>query len=510
MPLTLTITSFQRLSPGQEVTRTLERGSISIGRAPSNDWVLQDPERILSSKHCTVHHQDGRYFLTDTSTNGTFLNDSSERITREQTVALHDGDRFILGEYEIAVSITTAASAVPVAPQATEEEGPVTDVMPRPASGAMPDIAIPEITPPVVPAVDIARPSFSDLLTDNPEETEEIEESGESSGQEDSLGLRPRDKAPLGAAITEPSADLLSPDRAAFEPPVLVSQIGPVPTPKPEPKPVTRPEPVPTPVPVPIPLPEPEPAPVADALIPDDWWNVAPPVSRPTPAPAPLEPPPVSRPTPAPAPLEPPPAARPVLDAALLYAFCDGAGLPHLHTTAEQLPELMIRLGAIFRETVQGLMEILLARGDVKGEFRLDRTAIGPIENNPLKTPPGQPPLRAEEVMTLLLLGQQSAYMAPVQAVREGFTDIKAHQLAVMAGIQAALARLLERFDPENLETRLEHGLLDSILPLNRKAKYWDLFKAEYASIAREAEDDFNKLFGDAFARAYEEHQRSR
>ncbi len=505
MPLTLTITSFQRLSPGQEVTRTLERGSISIGRAPSNDWVLQDPERILSSKHCTVHHQDGRYFLTDTSTNGTFLNDSSERITREQTVALHDGDRFILGEYEIAVSITTAASTIPVAPQATEEEGPVTDIMPRPVSGAMPDIAIPEITPPVVPSVDIARPSFADLLTDTAEETEESGESGE---PEDSLGLRPRDTSPLGAAITEPSADLLSPDRAAFEPPVLVSQIGPVPTPKPEPKPITRPELAPTPVPEPLPepLPEPEAVPTAEALIPDDWWNVAPPVSHP--APAPIQPAPVSH--PAPAPIQPAPAARPVLDTALLYAFCDGAGLPHLHATAEQLPELMIRLGAIFRETVQGLMEILLARGDVKGEFRLDRTAIGPIENNPLKTPPGQPPLRAEEVMTLLLLGQQSAYMAPVQAVREGFTDIKAHQLAVMAGIQAALARLLERFDPENLETRLEHGLLDSILPLNRKAKYWDLFKAEYASIAREAEDDFNKLFGDAFARAYEEHQRGR
>ena len=40
--------------------------------------------------------------------------------------------------------------------------------------------------------------------------------------------------------------------------------------------------------------------------------------------------------------------------------------------------------------------------------------------------------------------------------------------------------------------------------------RYWDLFTAEYQAIAREAEDDFNELFGDEFARAYQERLRSR
>lgn len=169
----------------------------------------------------------------------------------------------------------------------------------------------------------------------------------------------------------------------------------------------------------------------------------------------------------------------------------------------------MSNLGGILRETVQGLMEVLLARSDVKGEFRLDRTAIGPVENNPLKTPPGRPPLSPAEVMALLLIRQKDAYMSPVQAVCESFNDIKAHQLAVVAGIQAALNRLLERFDPANLETRLQQSVLDNLWPANRKAKYWDLFTAEYQAIAQEAEDDFKALFGDEFARAYEHRLRA-
>ena len=193
-----------------------------------------------------------------------------------------------------------------------------------------------------------------------------------------------------------------------------------------------------------------------------------------------------------------------------MRTFLDSAGLPRARPNAEQWPEIMANLGAIFRETVQGLTDILLARSDVKGEFRLDRTAMGPMENNPLKTPPGQPPLSPEEIMILLLIRQRDAYMSPVQAVREGFKDIKDHQVAVWVGVQAALSRLIERFDPHNLENRLQQTMFDSILPASRKAKYWDLFTTEYQSIAREAEDDFNKLFGDQFARAYQDQVRSR
>ena len=526
MPLKLTITSYQRLSPGQESTKFLDRGSISIGRAAQNDWILQDPERILSGKHCTIHHQDGDYFLTDTSTNGVYLNNSDQRIGRNQMVKLKDGDHFILGEYEIAASLIAAAAELE---EPEREEGPVTDIMPP--SGLAPVIPIAEVEHPRGARADLAKPSFAEILA-----------------EDGGIGLRhPAEPPARSAVVTEPSADLLAPDRAFFEPPALISEAPPAPLEPaaPTPKPDRLAEPA---FPVTESPAEPMPghenlaaaAPAEESIIPEDWW-MTPPVppaatvegaqpttgTRPEPTPtAPFaEPAPVRpsfeepvKPAPPPqprtaAPAQPVPAtAKPAGPGAdtLLYAFLDGAGLPHGRLAEEQWPEVMANIGAIFHETVRGLMEILLARGDIKGEFRLDRTAMGPMENNPLKTPPGQPPLRPEDVMLLLLIRQKDAYMSPVQAVREGFNDIKAHQLAVMAGIQSALNRLLERFDPHNLETRLERGLLDSFLPANRKAKYWDLFNAEYQAIAREAEDDFNELFGDEFARAYEERLRAR
>lgn len=543
MSLKLTITSFQRLSPGQETTKILDRGSLTIGRAAQNNWILQDPERILSSNHCVVHYRDGGYFLTDTSTNGTFLNDSDQRIPRNQTVPLGDGDRFVLGDYEIEVSLIPGAAEL----AEIEPEGPLTDIVPTPPVSPV----VGGVRPASSPAV-LGKPSFADLLAE----------------EQEHLGLRPPAGRPgQGGVVTEPPPDLLTPDRAFFEPPEVIPGTPPIPS-------VALPESIPAEI---IPLapshaevliPEipdfaaapagppsaesaagaipaipdlatapagaAEPAAPAEAVIPEDWWltpspapvvelpaiKAAPPsppaepvrIETPPKPPIPQRPVPVP---PAPAVVEPPPAPAVPEPAglhaeALIQAFLEGAGLRGARLTEEQWPEIMANLGAIFRETVQGLTDILRARGDVKGEFRLDRTAIGPIENNPLKTPPGRPPLGPEEIMTLLLIRQKEAYMSPVQAVREGFKDIKDHQVAVWAGVQAALNRLLDRFDPHNLETRLQQTVLDSILPASRKAKYWDLFTTEYQTIAREAEDDFNELFGDEFARAYEERLRAR
>ncbi|MBE2294190.1 MAG: type VI secretion system-associated FHA domain protein TagH, partial [Phycisphaerales bacterium] len=387
----------------------------------------------------------------------------------------------------------------------------------------------------------VIKPSFRDLLTED----------------HDSFEPRPSsEKSGKATVATEPPSDLMEPDRAFFEPPSLVSETPPpqpevpaiaIPTPEPisippEPEQVAATEPpatradleAPTPPILDFPAPPPETSSTDDAkaLIPEDWWSIPAPATAQSASP-PLNPLPLLEPLrpaskPSVLPLleplrpaseslplahsEPNPAMvaqsdRPNSDA-LIQALLQGARLPHLQLSEAQWLEVMANIGAIFRETVQGLMEILLARGDVKGEFRLHRTTIGPIENNPLKTSPGQPPLSPEQVMALLLIRQKDAYMSPVEAVCESFSDIKAHQLAVMAGIQAALSRLLERFDPSNLETRLEQSVFDNIWPANRKAKYWDLFTTEYQTIAREAEDDFNELFGDEFARAYEERLR--
>lgn len=185
---------------------------------------------------------------------------------------------------------------------------------------------------------------------------------------------------------------------------------------------------------------------------------------------------------------------------ALLAAFARGVGLPALTPPGGLSPALMEQIGMVLREAVQGTVELLIARAATKREVRADVTMIVSKNNNPLKFSPD-----VDFALMQLLLPQGKGFMGPSEAMRDAYDDLRAHQIGFMAGMRAALASVLARFTPAELEARLtSRSLLDSVLPANRKARLWDLYEQRYQDISREAEDDFHALFGREFLKAYE------
>ena len=83
----------------------------SIGRGADNDWTLPDPDRTLSKTHCRIGGENGRFRLTDLSTNGVFLNDAPDRVPRGDSVPLSDGDTVRLGRFAFRVTIREGAAA---------------------------------------------------------------------------------------------------------------------------------------------------------------------------------------------------------------------------------------------------------------------------------------------------------------------------------------------------------------------------------------------------------------
>lgn len=143
MELELAITSYQRLSPS--VTSSHRFGadrSWIIGRADGSDWQLPDPSRVVSSAHAEIRSDGERFLLRDTSTNGVFLNQSVDPVGKGEEVALSDGDRLRIGDYELSVtvrsSLAVAGSGMQVPEiDATPRSGPGTDSDAAPASRSL-------------------------------------------------------------------------------------------------------------------------------------------------------------------------------------------------------------------------------------------------------------------------------------------------------------------------------------------------------------------------------------
>jgi len=144
-------------------------------------------------------------------------------------------------------------------------------------------------------------------------------------------------------------------------------------------------------------------------------------------------------------------------------------------------------------------MQAIAARGQVKSEFRLEQTMIAPTENNPFKFSAS-----AEEALMRLISKKDGAYLSGITAAAEAVDDLNAHQMAVMAGTEAALKSILRRFDPERLEKKF--GKKKSKSPsVLKKAKYWDFYKVRYTEFEEAVDDDFQQLFGAEFSNAYEQ-----
>jgi len=74
----------------------LTNENTALGALPSEvDWVIEDPQRKVSRRHCDVFRKGRHYFVVDCSTNGTLLN--GRPLENGQPALLKRGDRIGLG-----------------------------------------------------------------------------------------------------------------------------------------------------------------------------------------------------------------------------------------------------------------------------------------------------------------------------------------------------------------------------------------------------------------------------
>jgi type VI secretion system FHA domain protein len=156
----------------------------------------------------------------------------------------------------------------------------------------------------------------------------------------------------------------------------------------------------------------------------------------------------------------------------------------------------MEELGRAFRSIVSGLRAVLIARASIKGEFRIEQTMIRAKGNNPLKFSADD-----DDALSAILGTGRRTNMGPAVAIAEALRDITLHELATIAAMQAATREVLKWLSPE--EAMAAAG--SALLPMQRKAKAFDAFEDTHRALIAALSDDFERVFGKAFAQAYEQ-----
>lgn len=212
-----------------------------------------------------------------------------------------------------------------------------------------------------------------------------------------------------------------------------------------------------------------------------------------------LPPEPAPEPVPAPAtPREHPPGGD------VRNAFFRGLGLDAKRHPSDDAVAEMEDLGRRFRALADGLVHLLRTRAQEKQKVRVAQTIIGSANVNPLKFA-----VSTDDAVQSLLSPRGDGYLAPDEAINEAYRDLADHQVRTWSALQTALRRMIDRFDPEELESELEEaGRLETLLAGGRSAKLWQLYEERYREIAQSAEERFLGEVGGDFRDAYEEKRR--
>ncbi|CAM4197063.1 type VI secretion system-associated FHA domain protein TagH [Serratia silvae] len=190
-----------------------------------------------------------------------------------------------------------------------------------------------------------------------------------------------------------------------------------------------------------------------------------------------------------------------MLEGPLLNALLQGLGLDDLQTQPQFDEQQLHQAGRLLSLFSQGTVALLSSRSIIKRNLHTqDTTMILDDANNPFKLLPS-----GKTVLMQMFGSKMPGFMPPEQSVRDALIDLQAHQLGMIAGIQALISAMLESFNPEYLEKKAHHeGVMPRLtLPTRRKAALWDYFIRNHQKTAAELEDDFHTMFGEAFLRAY-------
>ncbi|MEL6466894.1 MAG: type VI secretion system-associated FHA domain protein TagH [Pseudomonadota bacterium] len=485
MPVVLKFQSTGSI-PGNGDPIAMRGASLTIGRGDDNDLVLPDPDRVLSKRHCAIEDHNGNVIVLDISTNGTFLNYGKLPLGATPT-PLNNGDILSIGPYEVLVEITSADQRDQIADPMADDPvshgianaAPSTaDLLDAPGDGGdFLDDLLGGREEPVGPgSVDRDDPGDDGLLPPlsidddiMPPAPDPDEGQGASAGMHNPAASdfmsTPQTTAP-GNAIPDDWDDVLAP---------------------------TSPDPASSPDdPFAMPASGGSGSPT---FIPDDFGDAG--LEKTSMSEQPAPPP---APEPKSVPAQAPAASSATSTDTAARAFLKSLGADDVHVSDQDLTPTLSRMGHVLRIMIEGMREILMTRTSIKSEFRIEQTMIQAGGNNPLKFS-----ISAEQAIEAMIKPKAKGYLDATDAASQALTDIKAHEVAMITGMEAALKGVLARLDPAVLEEKISSGGGLSGLLKSKKARYWEIYESMYADISDQAANDFHELFAKEFARAYQE-----
>jgi type VI secretion system protein len=453
---------------GAGQTYEMEEDKLLIGRNQQSHLVLADNQRIISNTHAYVVREHGAYLVVDCSTNGLTLNDV--QVASKSKSPLQHGDRIVIGQYALAIEIF-------------EDKRPTKNNLLTPQSAGSLD---PPISVPAALQGLAGDETASKQPTSNPPGDGEFTQADAEPEDPIAALLNAQPKPPIVQATEGNTSSVFesafiapstTPDHSAPVNPGITAEQDEIPS-------------------------------WAQGLSSAHIGESAAAQPAPPPAGQAGQPKSSSKDTTEQmaaqlneSPHEPISAGQPIPDDQL-EALLAGLGLS---LTTPPDANTLHEIGSVLHVLLDGVIEVLLARSEIKNQMRLRRTMLQAQDNNPIKVS-----INAKDALEMMFVNRRHGFLDAVAAAKDTVTDLAAHEIAMTTAFKASTDTFIKDLDPDALERRFQQSMGKGMgLSMLEKAKYWDAYRDFYEN--QIAEGDFiMQSFSDAYDEAAQNLKRMR
>ncbi len=182
----------------------------------------------------------------------------------------------------------------------------------------------------------------------------------------------------------------------------------------------------------------------------------------------------------------------------LISSFLNGLSVNEKLSAELQNEDTWQRMGECFKLFLEGSMDLIRQRTNIKNQLKLNHTTFKVEQNNPLKFS-----ATIDDVMQNLFVRNSASFLPANEAVKESFVDTKLHEQGLLAGATGALNGLLEQLSPDGIKAQSNNGGLLSSLPAYGGASSWRIYNELYADITDDVKAKGVLAFSDDFLKAY-------
>jgi type VI secretion system protein len=187
---------------------------------------------------------------------------------------------------------------------------------------------------------------------------------------------------------------------------------------------------------------------------------------------------------------------------AAAQAVCRGAGLDPAALSPGAQAQLPTLAGQLLRELVLGLGDLLQSRAALSSSGSGGRTPGA--TSNPIRASDN-----VEQALQRLFESHGRWQGGSIEAVREALQELRDHDEAAKAAVQAGVASVLERLSPANMADQFESGRAGRTQTgltgeADPRPRYWEHYSEFHRLLTQHKGEGLPPVYQEAYERAYQ------